>query len=350
MKLFHKMTAIILALSTCLLSACSDQSNHTARYRDNPITRNVFAMNTYNTFTVYDDISGDVLESAENQLKALESLWSVTDEQSEIYAINHGGGQSITVSDRTAELLRFSLEMAKRTDGNLDITIYPLLTAWGFTTDNKQVPTDEQIAALMQYVGYDKIFLSENTVTLLPGMEIDLGAVAKGYACDLVAENLQANGVTSAIVSLGGNIRVIGSKPDGSDWKISVEHPENRNSLGLLSLSDVSVVTSGAYERYFEDESGKRYGHILDPSTGKPAQSGLASVTVVGKESKVCDALATAFFVMGLPAAEEYFREYGDIDFLLLTENGEIYLTNGLKDKFTLSEAYKNMVVNVIGQ
>lgn len=120
MKRFHKMAAITLALSTCLLSACSNQSNHTARYRENPITRNVFAMNTYNTFTVYDDISGDVLESAENQLKALESLWSVT---------------------------------------------------------------DEQIAELMQYVGYDKISLSENTVNLLPGMEIDLGAVAKGYAC-----------------------------------------------------------------------------------------------------------------------------------------------------------------------
>ena len=200
----------------------------------------------------------------------------------------------------------------------------------------------------MQYVGFDKVSLSENTVVLLPGMEIDLGAVAKGYACDLVTEDLKSKGVTSALVSLGGNISMIGSKPDGSDWKISVEHPENRDSLGLLSLSDVSVVTSGAYERYFEDENGNRYGHILDPSTGKPAQSGIASVTVVGKESRVCDALATAFFVMGLPAAEEYVREYGDVDFLLLTDNGEIYLTDGLKDRFTLSEAYQNIAVNVI--
>lgn len=348
MKLFCKMAAITLALSSCFLSACSGQSNDRTIYRDEPITKSVFAMNTYNTFTVYDDVPEGVLQSAENQLKELESLWSVTDDKSEIYAVNQSGGQSVAVSDSTAKLLRFALEMSEKTNGNFDITIYPVLTAWGFTTESKQVPTDEQIAQLMQYVGFDKVSLSENTVTLLPGMKIDLGGVAKGYACDLITENLQSRGITSAIISLGGNIRAIGSKPDGSDWKISVEHPENRDSLGLLSLSDVSVVTSGAYERYFEDENGKVYGHILDPSTGKPAENGLASVTVVGKESKVCDTLATAFFVMGLPAAEEYWREYGDIDFLLLTENGEIYLTEGLKEKFTLSEAYKNMPVNVI--
>ncbi len=348
MKLFRKMTAITLALSSCLLSACSGQSNDKAIYRDEPITKSIFAMNTYNTFTVYDDVPEEVLQSAENQLKELESLWSVTEKQSEIYAINHSGGRSITVSDSTAELLRFALQMSEKTDGNLDITTYPLLTAWGFTTDSKQVPTDEQIAELMQYIGFDKISLSGNTVTLLPGMAIDLGAVAKGYACDLVTEHLQSKGVTSAIISLGGNIRAIGSKPDSSDWKISVEHPENKDSLGLLSLSDVSVVTSGAYERYFEDETGKRYGHILDPATGKPAESGLASVTVVGKESKVCDALSTAFFVMGLSVAEEYWREYGGFDFLLLTENGEIYLTDGLKDRFVLSETYQHMSVNVI--
>lgn len=348
MKPFRKMVAIMLALSSCFLSACSGQNNDRTIYRDEPITKSVFAMNTYNTFTVYDDVSADVLDSAETLLKELEYLWSVTDEQSEIYAVNHADGQSVTVSDRTAELLRFALEMSKKTDGDLDITIYPLLTAWGFTTDSKQVPTDEQIAQLMQYVGFDKVSLYGNTVTLLPGMKIDLGAVGKGYACDLVTEDLKSKGVTSALVSLGGNISLIGSKPDGSDWKISVEHPENRDSLGLLSLSDVSVVTSGAYERYFEDENGKRYGHILDPSTGKPAESGLTSVTVVGKESKVCDALATAFFVMGLSAAEEYWREYGDIDFLLLTENSQIYLTDGLKNRFTLSEAYQNIAVNVI--
>lgn len=334
----------VITAGILLITSCSSSP----AVKCEVMSREFFAMKTYNAIKVNDDVPESVLESAENQLKDLESLWSVTDEQSEIYAINHSGGQCITVSDKTADLLRFSLEMAERTDGSLDITTYPLLTAWGFTTESKQVPTDEQIAELMQYVGYDKISLSENTVTLLPEMEIDLGAVAKGYACDLATENLQANGVTSAIVSLGGNIQAIGSKPDGSDWKISVEHPDNRDSLGLLSLSDVSVVTSGAYERYFEDESGKRYGHILDPSTGKPAQRGLASVTVVGKESKVCDALATAFFVMGLEKTQNYLEKHKEIDVLILTEQGELYLTQGLQDKFTLSGPYKDIPVNVI--
>ena len=217
MKLFCKMVAIALAFTSCFLTACSGQNNDKTAYRDEPICKSVFAMNTYNTFTVYDDVAGTVLESAEEQLIELESLWSVTDDKSEIYAVNQSGGQSITVSDSTAELLRFALEMSERTNGNFDITIYPILTAWGFTTDSKQVPTDEQIAQLMQYVGFAKVSLSENTVTLLPGMKIDFGGVAKGYACDLITENLQSRGITSAIISLGGNIRAIGSKPDGSE-------------------------------------------------------------------------------------------------------------------------------------
>lgn len=314
------------------------------------MNKTFFAMNTYNTITIYSDVSEHVLESTEQDLKKMEELWSVTDKNSEIYSLNHAEGMPIAVEDMTAELLEFALTMSDQTNGALDITLYPVLTAWGFTTGSKQVPTEEMLASKMQLVGYEKVLLSGNSVTLLPGMEIDLGAVAKGYACDVITENLKSKGVTSGIISLGGNIQAIGRKPDGSEWKVSVQHPENGDSLGMLSVSDVSVVTSGAYERYFTDENGKRYGHILDPATGYPAESGIASVTVVGKESKVCDALATAFFVMGLEKTQNYLKEHREVDVLMMTEEGNLYFTQGLKNKFTLSKQYESIQVNVMKQ
>ncbi len=338
-----KITALLICI-LLLLSACSSSpGKETAA-----MNKSFFAMNTYNTITVYGDIPEDVLEMAEQELKNLESLWSVTDEYSEIYAINHANGVAVTVSDDTADLLKFALDMCRRTDGALDITVYPVLTAWGFTTGSYQIPSDEELEQKMQYVGFDKASLTGNTLTLLPGMEIDFGSVAKGYACDLITDNLKANGVTSGIISLGGNVQAIGFKPDGSDFKISVQHPDNGDSLGILSLSDLSVVTSGAYERYFEGEDGKRYGHILDTHTGKPAESGLKSVTVIGKESRLCDALSTSLFVMGLDKSIDYWKSNGGFDMLLVTENGEIYLTEGLEERFELSKAYQDLSLQVI--
>lgn len=333
--------AVVLAL---FLAGCSSDTSR----KGEPMKKDFFAMDTYNTVTIYDDVPESVLDVAEKRMEELESLWSVTDKDSEVYAVNHANGEPVTISEETAELIQFSLDMAEKTEGALDISLYPVLTAWGFTTGKTQIPSEETLAEKMELTGLEKIFLSEDSLSMQPDMQIDLGAVAKGYACDLLAQQLKGDGVTSAILSLGGSVCAIGSKPDGNDFKISVQNPEYGDSLGLLSISDSCVVTSGAYERYFEGENGKRYGHILSPSTGRPAESGLVSVTVVGKEGKLCDALSTAFFVMGLSATEEYFRTYGGIDFLLITEDGEIYLSDGLKDKFTLSETYKNLPLYVM--
>lgn len=150
------------------------------------MNKNFFAMNTYISFTVYGDVSEKVLNISEAKVNELETLWSVTRNDSEIYTINHADGESVTVSDETIELLRFSLEMGKQTEGALDITIYPVLTAWGFTTGNYQIPSEELLAEKMQLVGFEKVSLKDNTVSLLPGMQLDFGAVAKGYACDLL--------------------------------------------------------------------------------------------------------------------------------------------------------------------
>lgn len=298
----------------------------------------LFAMNTYITFTAYGENAETALEESANRIQTLETLWSATDSESEIYRANHSGGKTITLSQETAEVLSFILEMAEKTDGALDPTIYPVLTAWGFTTDSKQIPSNEEIAILLQKVGYDRIQLADRDLTVPDGMKLDLGAVGKGYAADLVTEVLKEYGVESAIISLGGNIQAIGSRPDGNDWRIGIRAPWEDGNLGVLEISDAAVVTSGGYENYFEDEDGTVYWHIIDPMTGYPANSGMQAVTIIGAEGRICDALSTALFVMGSEKAEEYWRENGGFDMLLVTNENEIILTEGIADQFELSD------------
>lgn len=330
-RLWKKLTALLLA---GILTGCSAP----AEEMQQPVERSLFAMNTYMTFTVYGEDAQAALQEAEECIQQVEGLWSVTDEDSEIYQANHSGGQPVTVSEETAEIISFALEMAQRTGGALDPTIYPVLTAWGFTTDSKQVPSQQQIAQLLEQVGYDRIQINGSELTVPDGMELDLGAVGKGYTADLVTEILRRHGVTSALISLGGNIQAIGSRPDGSDWRLGIRAPWESGNLGVLTVSDAAVVTSGGYENYFDDEQGNIYWHILDPSTGYPADSGLQSVTIVGREGKMCDALSTALFVMGAQSAEQYWRENGGFEMLLVTDSGEILITEGIAEDFTLNE------------
>lgn len=330
-RLWKKLTALLLA---GILTGCSAP----AEEMQQPVERSLFAMNTYMTFTAYGEDAQAALQEAEECIQQVEGLWSVTDEDSEIYQANHSGGQPVTVSEETAEIISFALEMAQRTGGALDPTIYPVLTAWGFTTDSKQVPSQQQIAQLLEQVGYDRIQINGSELTVPDGMELDLGAVGKGYTADLVTEILRRHGVTSALISLGGNIQAIGSRPDGSDWRLGIRAPWESGNLGVLTVSDAAVVTSGGYENYFDDEQGNIYWHILDPSTGYPADSGLQSVTIVGREGKMCDALSTALFVMGAQSAEQYWRENGGFEMLLVTDSGEMLITEGIAEDFTLNE------------
>lgn len=330
-RLWKKLAAILLA---GILTGCSAP----AEEMQQPVERSLFAMNTYMTFTAYGEDAQAALQEAEECIQQVEGLWSVTDKDSEIYQANHSGGQPVTVSEETAEIISFALEMAQRTGGALDPTIYPVLTAWGFTTDSKQVPSQQQIAQLLEQVGYDRIQINGSELTVPDGMELDLGAVGKGYTADLVTEILRRHGVTSALISLGGNIQAIGSRPDGSDWRLGIRAPWESGNLGVLTVSDAAVVTSGGYENYFDDEQGNIYWHILDPSTGYPADSGLQSVTIVGREGKMCDALSTALFVMGAQSAEQYWRENGGFEMLLVTDSGEILITEGIAEDFTLNE------------
>lgn len=333
------MAAGLLALLAAL-SGCGRMDLEAQKAEDS-----FFSMNTYMTFTAYGENATNALEDARARVEALEGLWSVTDEGSEIYKANHSGGEAVLVSGETAELVSFSLEMAQKTDGALDPAIYPVLEAWGFTTDTKQVPSQEEIDSLLKNVDYEKITLDGDLLTVPEGMGIDMGAVGKGYAGDLAAEAVRARGIESAILSLGGNVQAVGSRPDGTDWRIGLRSPWNDGNIGVLRVSGSAVVTSGGYENYFEDEEGNVYWHILDPKTGYPADSGLLSVTIVCPQGRMGDALSTALFVMGPKKAEEYWRQDGSFEMILITQEGQILVTEGLSGRFKLGEGRREEMV-----
>lgn len=343
-----KLFAIFLVLSF-LLCGCSEKSskpdeiNNTAKE-----SKNIFAMNTYITLTAYGENVEAALDEVEDRIRGLEHLLSVTDENSEIYAINHSGGTPVKLSLDTENVLSFALNMAQKTNGALEPTIYPVLTAWGFTTESYQIPTQEKINQLLQSVGFQKVQIENHALALPEGIQLDLGAVAKGYAGDEIASLLKNSGVSSAIINLGGNVQTIGTRPDGSMWRVGLKAPNADGHIGILEVSDCAVITSGGYQKYFTGEDGKRYHHIIDPATGRPAESGLVSVTVVGKEGKLCDALSTALFVMGAEEAISYWKQYSDFEMILLTDKDEIYITEGLENRFTLQEEYNSYPVTVI--
>lgn len=331
------ISAMLSAL--LFLTGCSAESS------PEPVQGTFFAMDTVMDFTIYGE-SG-LINQSESLIASLESLVSVTDADSELYAINQTGSGMLT--EEASSLMKQALEICRRTDGALDLSIYPIVRAWGFTTGSYQVPDEAEIQALLPLVDYRKIQYdaATGTVTLPEGMEIDLGSVAKGYAGQLAAQMLREHGVQSALLNLGGNVQTVGTKPDGSPWQIGIKDPQGEDAMMVLSVEDQAVVTSGGYERYFEQD-GQTYWHIMDPSTGHPADSGLISVTIVGDEGVVCDGLSTALFVMGLEKAADLWAQSGDFEAVFVTASGEVYITEGLRDRFALTEQYADTPVSVI--
>ena len=332
-------------LSAALLSAAFLLIGCSGAPAQEPETATFFAMDTAMDFTVYGDAA--LLDEAETLIGSLEEQVSVTDADSELYAINQTG--SGTLTGKASSLMEQALEICRRTDGALDLSIYPIVRAWGFTTGSYQVPDEAEIQALLPLVDYRKIQYdaATGTVTLPEGMEIDLGSVAKGYAGQLAAQMLREHGVQSALLNLGGNVQTVGAKPDGSPWQIGIKDPQGEDAMMVLSVEDQAVVTSGGYERYFEQD-GQTYWHIMDPSTGHPADSGLLSVTIVGKQGIICDGLSTSLFVMGLEKAADLWAQSCDFEAVFVTASGEVYITEGLQDRFALTEQYADTPVSVI--
>lgn len=317
-----KILAISLLLAI-LLCGCAETA---------PSEREIFAMDTLMTLRIWGDDS--LAADAVAEINRLDSLFSVTDENSEIFALNRDG--SATVSEETSLLIDYAAAISRRTDGAFDPTVYPLVELWGFTRETQNVPTQSEINAALSLIDAERMSIDGDKVFLIQGAKIDLGGIAKGYTAQTVIDFLKNNGVESAFLSLGGNVQTLGSKPDGSAWMIGIADPDDpSHAIACVQyFGDKALVTSGGYQRYFE-ENCVRYHHILDPKTGMPADTGLASVTVLAQDGTLADGLSTALFVMGMDKAVAFWRESDDFEAVFITENGEIYATDGAASLLT---------------
>lgn len=307
----------------------------------------IFALDTAITLKVYGSKRVVVLKKLEDKINELDEMLSTGKETSEVSRLNRSG--VAVLSPTVANLIKRSKAIYNKTDGLFDITIYPLMELWGFPTKNYKVPSEKEIEEKLKLVGSDKIDFNEETRKISfknKGMEIDFGGIGKGYITDELVKILTDEKVESAIINLGGNVFGFRKKPDGSLWNIAIRDPNEPDKyMAAIRLEDSAVITSGGYERYFE-ENGIIYHHILDPRTGKPSESGLKSVSIISKDGTLADALSTSLFIMGEEKAIGYWKENGsNFDILLMTNDNRLLVSAGIKDK-VISDNYKIEVIN----
>lgn len=313
-----------------------------------PCSLDIFAMDTYMNLKAYGANAEKALSEAEDRIKSLEKELSVTSDSSEIFALNNSSGEAVSLSEDAVFLIEQAKLLGRDTDGYLDITVFPILREWGFTTGNYHIPDVNIIARLLKDTGFEKIITNGSSVQLPENVQIDLGAITKGYTGDEVIEIMRSKGISSCVISLGGNVQALGTKPDGTNWKVAVRDPyKPETDMCIVDIADKAVITSGNYERYFIGDDGKRYCHIIDPKDGYPADNGFVSVTVIGENGLTCDALSTALFVAGEENSADLIRKYPEYDFIIVSDKEIIYYTKGLDGHFKNTSSMAAEVMKV---
>ena len=338
-----RLLSLLTAAALLLASGCAGFSRNAV-----PAKRELFAMDTYMTLTCYGENAEQALDAAVDEIRRLDALLSTGSPDSEVSRLNREGGGAVSAD--TAALIEAALAAYEDTDGAFDITILPLMELWGFPAGELHVPTDGELADALAVTGSGRISLDGEILSMEDGTAVDLGGIAKGYASARLMEIFRSFGIEHAIVSLGGNVQCLGGKPDGSDWRCGIRDPGDpghpagaEDILGVLTVRDTAVITSGSYERKLTDESsGRTYHHILDPRTGYPAETGLASVTIVCADGERADALSTACFVMGPEKAEAFWRERsGEFGMILVRTDGSVRVTGDLAESFSSSRPFE---------
>ena len=326
-----KYIAGILLIAVLFLSACGGGDTAYEKQKANKVEKEIFAMDTIMKLTIYGQNAEKAFIEAENLITQYDSIFSVTNPKSDVSKINNAKGSIVSVSEATYDLVQQSLKISEQTGGLFDISIYPLVKLWGFTTEHHKVPDENGIQLAMKNVNYKKIeLLPENQIRIGEGMEIDLGAIAKGYLSQQIIELLKKQGISSAIVSLGGNVQTLGKKADGKSFVVGITDPGDGNSiLGSLPVENKAVITSGIYQRYFE-ENGKKYHHIIDTRTGMPVDNNLASVTIISENGIMADALATALLVAGENEVKNYAKSHKDIEIIMIDKKGNVWQSDGV--------------------
>ncbi len=338
-RLFDHRRIIAFALCVFMvlpLCACTN---------DEPVQKQIFAMDTIMNITAYGKNASDGIDAAVGVINSLNDVLDPDNEGSYAYQINHAEGNDVIVTPQVNEMLSTALSVYKLSGGALDLSVYPIYKAWGeFKEETGRIPDDDELKELRKSLGFGKTEINDFegeanfSVRMPAGTQISFGAVAKGCAAKYAIDAMRKNGVTSGIVSLGGNVQTLGTKPNGENWTVAVEDPNNTNAyVGTLSVGETAIVTSGSYQRYFTGSDGTKYHHLIDPSTGKPVDNDLVSVTIICEDGTLADCLSTAMFILGQKAALQYWRDNGGFDMIMITKDNEVLCTTGLVEVFTLT-------------
>ncbi|MBQ9064925.1 MAG: FAD:protein FMN transferase [Blautia sp.] len=332
MKLSKRIGLIILSV----FFAFSVPESKNVQAAGESATREFFAMDTVMAVSVNGKNAEDAADAMVDIAGRIDAELSTGNEKSEVSVIN-AAGEGVLTEDGMV-LMKRALSLYEESGGLFDISIYPVMELWGFTTGDYHVPEAAELDEAMKLVDASAIVFDEKSGEVkLPekGMKIDFGGIAKGYTSACMTDTLRKMGIESALVNLGGNVQALGSKPDGSKWRVGIRDPEDDSGmLGVISISDLAVITSGGYERFFE-ENGERYHHIIDPRTGHPAESGLISVTIVSSDGVLADGLSTFLYIAGEEKAVEFWRDMDEkFDMILEREDGTLVISEGIEDIF----------------
>lgn len=332
-----------------LLVACNGVEDDTKS-----ISQSTFILGTVVSVSIYGSEDEEIFEKLFDRMAAIEAKMSKTIETSEVSRINllsETGdiNNPIKIDSDVFTVLETALEYGHKSNGKFDVTLAPIVELWGIGSEHENVPNHETIKKLLLTVGLDKIKINgENSISLKKNTKIDLGGIAKGYAADEVVEILKELGIKKAIINLGGNVKVLGEKSKGVAFRIGIQDPlsDRNNTLGVVEVSDKTVVTSGAYERYFEQD-GKRYHHIFDPFTGYPYETNVLSVSVISDDSIVADVMSTILYLMDVNEGLAFVNTLEGVDCIYVTKDKEVYLSNGpIMEQFELTnEEYRNGVI-----
>lgn len=360
-RFFYLILCTVLVCPMLLFTGCGNITDaDTSTTGNEPISISSIKLNTAVQITIYDSQDKALLDDCLALCDKYELVFSRTNEKSELYKLNHrkdtsdkdpntdrqttpypvsGTADTWHISEDLAALLSEGLDITRESDGAFDIAIAPLTSLWDFTAKDPKVPDDAAIQKALPLCSSDGVTIDGQDITLpSDDIQFDVGAIAKGYIADRLKDFLVKKGVKSAIINLGGNVLCIGSKPDGTPFKVGIQKPfaDRNETEAVMDITGKSVVSSGIYERCFKQD-GKLYHHILNPKTGYPYDNSLVSVTIISDQSVDGDALSTTCFALGLEDGLKFAEKKG-VQAVFITEDYKLHYTDGFRDEIRVTD------------